>query len=127
MAARFTDATLISILQKAGRRINRRLHLTGTSDQLSVSASGVVTPDNDDLEDMVLLQAECMIASREFQQELTDGTAGLLAVDGEQKLDTRGQTIGRGTFFDSTYSPCAELTEAVKLYCMANTSGRLIY
>jgi len=125
--ARFTNAVLVAILQKASRRVNRRLHLTGTTNQTTVNASGVMSPDNDDLEDIVLLQAECMIASREFQQELTDGTAGLLAVDGEQKLDTRGQSVARGSFFDSMNSPCAELKEAINLYNMSGTIGRLIY
>jgi hypothetical protein len=127
MPARFTDSTLISILQKAGRRVNRRLCLTGTTSEIAVSSSGVVTPSNGDVEDIVLLQAECMIASREFQQELSDGTAGLLVKDGEQTLDTRGTIVARGTFFDSPHSPCAELIEAVKLYKIANITGRLIW
>ena len=128
MPARFGDATLIFILQKAGRRINRRLCLNGTSKEITVDGTtGEITPVDGELQDLVLLQAECMVASREFQQELSDGTAGLLVRDGEQTLDTRGIVVARGTFFDSPYSPCAELIEAVKLYKISNSTGRLIW
>ena len=130
MPARFTDATLIAILVKAGRRINRRVCLTGTTDEITVNATtGEILPAEGDLQDLVLLQAECLVASRESQEELSDGTAGLLVKDGEQTLDTRGATVARGTFFDSPYGPCAELIEAVKLQKIirSGSSGRLIW
>lgn len=127
--ATFSDAQLIQIVIKAARRINRKLNLTGTTNEIVVSSlNGEVTsPNNNDLDDLVLLQAECMITSRQFSEELTDGTAGLLVKDGEQTLDTRAATIARGTFFDSPHSPCAELVEAIKFYKMDNTTGRLIW
>ena len=129
--ATFSDAQLIQLVIKAGRRLNRRLCLTGTANEIVVSSvNGEVTsPDNNDLDDLVLLQAECLIASRQFSEELSDGTTGLRVVDGEQVLDTRAAAIARGTFFDSPNSPCEELKQAVLLYKMgsAGDSARLVY
>lgn len=127
--ATFSDTQLIQIVIKAARRINRKLNLTGTANEVVVNSTNgeVTSPDNDDLDDLVLLQAECLIASRQFSEELLDGTAGLVVKDGEQTLDTKGATVARGTFFNSPHSPCAELVEAIKLYKMDNTTGRLIW
>ena len=125
----FSDNQLIQIVIKAARRVNRKLCLTGTTNEIVVSnVTGEVTaPDNNDLDDLVLLQAECMIASRQFSEELSDGTTGLLVTDGEQTLSTKGAAVARGTFFDSPHSPCAELIEAIRLYKISNSTGRLIY
>lgn len=127
--ATFSDAQLIQIVIKAARRINRKLNLTDTVNKIIVSSvTGEITsPNDDDLDDLVLLQAECMIASRQFSEELLGGTAGLLVRDGEQILDTRASTIARGTFFDSPHSPCEELVEAIKFYKITNITGRLVW
>lgn len=114
--ARFSDPQLVQILQKASRRINRKLCLFGTQDEITVDGAGEVsTPAGDDgsLTDLVLLQAECMVASADFQSDLTSNGGGIMAKDGEQTIDTRTRAIARGTFFDSEYSPCAELKEAI--------------
>jgi len=119
---RHTDAQIIAILHKAARRLNRRLNLTGTVCEIVVSSSGTMSsptdeqcPGSEDLEDMLLLQAECLIASREYQQDISGEMGGLLVVDGEQRLDERAQVLARGTFYDSPYGPCKELEDAIKL------------
>jgi hypothetical protein len=113
----FSDQLLVDILKKAARRINRKLNLTGTALEITIDDSGLMaTPDpadNQDLYDMVLLQAECLITQREYQTELRDADGGVMIRDGEQTVDTRGTGVARGTFFNSDYSPCAELKEAV--------------
>lgn len=121
--ARFTDQQLIKILQKAGRRINRRLCLEGTTDEVSVDASGCISPDSPRLSDLVLLQAECMIANRDFVFDLNSGGAGLLAKDGEQIIDTRASTVARTSYFNSKYGPCAELEEAIKFELLKRGGG----
>ncbi len=115
--ARFSDIQLIQILQKAGRRINRRLCLFDTADEITVDSGGNITsPANDGaLEDFVLMQAECMIAQRGAQEALIDGTDGVHIVDGEQTMDTRASAIARGTFFNSAHSPCGELEAQLKI------------
>ncbi len=125
----FSDNQLILIVIKAARRVNRKLCLLGTSDEIIVSASTgeITSPDDDALDDLVMLQAECMIASRQFSEELTDGTAGVLMKDGEQALDTRAKGIARGTFFDSPNSPCEELKEAIVQEKLKRFTGRLIW
>lgn len=127
--ATYSDATLILIVQKAARRVNRKLKLTGTDNEITINSSNgeVSSPDDNDLKDIVLMQAECMIASREYADELRDATTGVSIVDGEQSIDTRGQAVARGTFFDSINSPCEELKEAIKMWRIDNFSGRLIY
>jgi len=119
---RFSDAQLLALLKKSARRLNRTLCLTGTSDEISIDASGCVSPDDQDLEDLVLLQAECLIASREYQSDLA-GNGGLLVKDGEQTIDKRNGLLGRGTFFDSKYGPCAELAEQIKLEKLKRFGG----
>jgi len=123
---RFSDQQLIQILQKAGRRINRRLCLTDSDDEITVDTSGCITPESTRLQDLVLLQAECMLASRDFVFDLNSGTGGLLARDGEQTMDTREAMKGRSTYFDSKHGPCSELAEAIKLELLKRGGGGTI-
>jgi hypothetical protein len=122
----FSDQVLVDILKKAARRVNRKLCLFGTADEIVIDDVGTMTsPDpeeNGDLYDLVLLQAECMIASREYQSELRDG-GGVMVSDGEQTTDTRSVGVARGTFFNSPYGPCAELNDAIKIEKLNRTGG----
>lgn len=62
--ARFSDAQLVIVMQKAARRLNRRLRLFSTANEISVDSFGNMTPSNNGaLEDLLLLQAECLIAN----------------------------------------------------------------
>jgi len=132
--AEFSDQILVDILRKAARRVNRRLCLTNTSLAVVIDNFGNMTsPDPDthqDLYDIVLLQAECLIAGREYQTDLREADGGVLVVDGEQKVDTRGGGVARGTFFDSPHSPCAELEKAImneKLRGSSGGPGKLVW
>lgn len=125
--ARYSDPQLLAILRKAARRINRRMNLTNTSEEITVLTDGSITPDDDDLKDLVLLQAECLIASREFQDDLGSGSVGVAITDGEQSVDTRQASVARGTFFDSPHSPCSELDKAIMLELMKRTGGRMVW
>lgn len=123
----FSDQVLIDILKKAARRVNRKMCLFGTADEIVIDDVGDMTsPDPEthgSLYDLVLLQAECMIASREFQSELRDGGGGVMVDDGEQTVDTRAVGVARGSFFDSPFSPCAELKEAIRDEKLNRTGG----
>ena len=70
----YSDAQFILILQKAARRINRVLCLTGTDEELSISSTtGEITaplPVDPDMEDLVLMQAECLLSKREYSEDL---------------------------------------------------------
>ena len=120
---RFSDQQLIQIIQKAARRINRRLNLFGTDCEISVDSSGSISPSNGEMEDLVLLQAECMLSGRDFVYDLNSGAAGIAAVDGEQRIDTRGVADARSSFFNSKYGPCAELEQAIKLELLKRGGG----
>jgi hypothetical protein len=118
---RYSDAFLLQVLEKSVRRINRELCLTGTDEELSVDTSGTVSPANSDLEDVVLLQAECMILNIDMNNDFNssaDGEGnGYFVKDGEQSLDTRGEVASRATartgYMNSKYNPCAELERAL--------------
>lgn len=131
MSHRFSDAQLVVILQKAARRINRLLCLTGTADEIVIdTTTGEITPDDADLQDLVLLQSECMINQREYQEELATAAGGLRIVDGEQTVDTTSAGVARGTFFDSAHNPCAELKDQItqeKLNRGAGGGGKLVW
>lgn len=113
----YSDPQLIQILGKAARRINRRLCLFGTTSEVVIDGTGEFLNPIDDgaLEDIVLLQAECMLSSREFTEGLRDGSIGIAVKDGEQNIDTKSLANARGSFFDSPHSPCAELEQAIKI------------
>lgn len=124
--AKYSDVQLIQILQKAGRRINRLLCLTGTSEEIIVDGSGEITsPEGEsDLEDLVLLQAECMMVQREFINFVSDTTAaGVLVKDGEQTIDTRAAGTARSGAFSSSTSPCEDLKQQIKVEKMNRVGG----
>lgn len=125
----FSDSKLILILQKAARRINRKLTLTSTDSEVVIGASGNMTaPDptvgtNAELYDIVLLQAECMVAQREYQTELRSGDGGVRIKDGEQEIDTKSVGNARRGFYSSSYSPCAELEKWIRIEKMNRIGG----
>lgn len=115
----FSQQVLIQIVIKAARRVNRKLRLTGGPCEITIDPAdgSMLTPDpdeNQDLYDILLMQAECMIAQREYQTELRDGDGGVRVRDGEQEVDTRSVGIARGTFFDSDHGPCGELERCIR-------------
>ena len=120
---KYSDAFLVSILQKSARKVNRKLCLTGTATALSVDNNGVITPDDEDLKDIVLLQAECLISQTEYQQDLRDNDAGVVVKDGEQTVDTTSAGVARGTFFNSPNSPCGELDKCIAFEKLRRSSG----
>lgn len=121
--ARYSDAYLLQVIEKAARRVNRRLCLTGTPEEIVVDSSGCITPQDGDIEDIVLLQAECMILQVDMNNDFTlsgDGTgAGYFVRDGEQSLDTRGEAASRANarsnYMNGKYNPCAELEKAIMI------------
>lgn len=118
--ARFSDEQLIQILQKAARRVNRRLSLTDTVDAVVVDASGNITsPNNEDLVDIVLLQSECMILNIDTNNDINNG--GVLVVDGEQTLDTRIKSSSRVAYMGNDFNPCAELEKAINVELLKGT------
>lgn len=125
--ARFSDAQLVIVMQKAARRLNRRLRLFSTANEISVDSSGNMTPSNNGaLEDLLLLQAECLIANIDANTDVTEG--GLYVVDGEQTFDNRGKALARLSYLDSPANPCKELDEAIMDYQLTTGfQGKLVW
>ena len=118
---RYEDSYLVSVLEKSARRINRELYLTSGSSEISISSLGVIAPADEDLSDLVLLQAECIILNIDMNNDFNssgDGAGGGYFVkDGEQSFDTRGEASSRASartkYMDNRYNPCAELDRAL--------------
>lgn len=124
--ATFSDAQLISILQKSARRVNRKLNLFGSTNEIVVDSSGCMTnPSGDgELEDILLLQAECMVSQRNLLEIAgSSNSDGILMIDGEQQLDTRTKAQIRIQALSSNNSPCVELSEAIKDYLLDQCFG----
>jgi len=127
---RLTDTQYAAIVAKAARRLNRELSLSAGA-AITVDASGEITSSdpNGYFYDLTLLQAECMIAKREFNTELAGGGAGIYVNDGEQTLDNRNAAQARTSFFNSDSSPCEELKEALDEYKLERSAdfGKCIW
>lgn len=129
MAARFTDAQIIQMAQKAARRLNRRLNLFGTVNEISISNAGEMTPDSGALYDLILLQVECMILNREISDELSGGGAGggISIRDGEQSFDSKKTGNDRVDYMNSKHGPCQELEDAIRDYLYDNSDVKDIW
>lgn len=133
MVTRFSDPFLILMIEKAARCVNLDLCITGTDSEVSVDASGCITPSNGDLEALVIMKTECLISQRDYSADLNSGSVGINVTDGEQAIDTRGRAASRAAFFDSKYGPCGTYAEALKLAKMCGIGsggsgdGKLIY
>ncbi len=124
-SGRYTDFQLYQILGKATRRINRELRLAGTSDELSMDASGNLVQDDDNAADLILLQSECMILQIDQNHQFngqaigSSNGAGVFVRDGEQSLDTRGESANiatsRTSYLNGENNPCTELNKALML------------
>ena len=125
----FSDPLLVQILMKAAKRVNRRLCLFGTDNEITLDATGeFLNPtDSGALEDIVLLQAECMLAQREYQSELRSSSGGVFIKDGEQSVDTRSAGIARGTFFANEHNPCEEVKTAIRDMKLDMASGKMVW
>ncbi len=120
----FTDAELIAVINKTARRVNRELCLFGTDDEIAVDASGCFTSaDDGTLTDLVLLQAECMVAGRNISLDLALNGGGIRVVDGEQSIDTRVRAGSRMDFLNSEFGPCAEYRRQIVIEKLKRTCG----
>jgi hypothetical protein len=125
----FSDDQISDILVKAARRVNRVLSLTG-SDAI-VLASGVFTQptETDELRDLVLLQAECLLMQRSATSDIITGAAGIIVKDGEQSIDTTDRSAAVTELLSNQSNPCEELKHAYNVALINRTGddGRLIW
>lgn len=121
----YTDTQLIQIVIKAARRVNRQLCLFGTTDEIIIdSSTGELTSlDDGTLEDLVLMQSECLLSQRDYNLDLNTGQIGISVKDGEQGLDNRQKGVARGTFFNSKFSPCAMYANEINIEKLKRTCG----
>lgn len=105
----FTDVEFNDFVNKAVKRVNRKLCLTGTSDQMVFDeGTGIITPaPNDTKLDIIVLQIECFVVTRDRK---TAVGKGIKVKDGETSIDT---TASFGGFNQQVRTICGELDEAV--------------
>ena len=108
----FTDAEYNDFVNKAVKRINRRLCLTGTSSQMVFdTGTGIITPaPNDTFIDFLVMQIECFLVKRDRK---TAVGKGIKVKDGETSIDTTASFKG---FDDQIGNICGELSDAVDDY-----------
>lgn len=123
----FTDDQISDTLNKAARRVNRVLALT--DGDAIVLSSGVFTQptETDELRDIVLLQAECMLMNRAATSDIITGAAGVVVRDGEQQIDTTDRSAAVTDLFTNKYNPCAELEQAYAVAMLNRSTGKMIW
>jgi hypothetical protein len=115
----FTRQDYERFLNKALKRLNRKLRYTGTANALSYSSSTKnisPTPDNS-IYDLILLQIECLI-SKERRRDAVG--KGIRVKDGDTEIDTTASFGGHDAVV-SDY--CGELQEAIKDYLLHNVDS----
>lgn len=108
----YTSAEYNSFIDKAVKRVNRRLCFTGTSNRMTFNAdTGLITPTpNDTVLDILILQIECFVVTLDRK---TAVGKGIRVKDGETEIDT---TASFGGFDDQVKAVCEELKDAVSDY-----------
>lgn len=123
----FTDDQISDTLNKAARRVNRVLSLTG-SDAILLSSGVFIQPtETDELRDLLLLQAECMLMNRAATSDLITGAAGVVVRDGEQQIDTTDRSAAVVDLFENQFNPCAELEKAYAIAMLNRSAGKMIW
>lgn len=125
-----TDAQYVAFLVKASRRLNRALCLTNTVLEIVVNpvTGDMTTPINEpDIEDILVLQAECLIIQRQVSEELQDGDIGIAIKDGEQSYDDSALVSLRTKHLDSDGNACKDLVDAIKFYKLNNQNSFLVW
>jgi hypothetical protein len=115
-----TEENLRAFVHKAVNRLNRRLELVGLTTTLSVDSDcNINFPDNA-LRDLIVLQAECLIAKRTQMEAVNKG---IRIRSGTDEVDT---TAGFGGLESVTQSVCEELEAAFKDYAENAASDAVV-
>lgn len=124
----FTDDQISGILDKAARRVNRVMSLTDEEAVILSSGEFTQPTETDELRDLVLLQAECMLVNRQAASDvMIGGSAGIIVKDGEQSIDTTDQASAITDYFDSKFNPCAELEQAYQIAMLNRNIGKMVW
>jgi hypothetical protein len=111
-AGEFTETQIEIFIVKSLNRLNRRLLLTGTTLELIFNDStGTITPTpNADIQDLIVLQAECLITG---SRQASAVSKGIRVRDGDSEIDT---TAGFGGHNDVSRNLCGDLDKAIEDY-----------
>ena len=117
----YTDAQWISLLDRSVGRINRKLSLTGTDAELTLTSETYARSDAEavtgSVGDIVLLQVQCLIAKALKRSAVSKG---IKVKDGDSEIDTTAGLDGHGSVADDI---CQELEQAIIDYKVADPDG----
>lgn len=109
-----TASGALTYIDKAIRRSNRRLHLTGTSNEITTTTgvSGIITAPDDSSIDILIMQTECMIVKTKQGEAVSNGM-GIRIKGGSDEVDT---TVALRGHDSAVKNVCDELKEAIDDY-----------
>lgn len=102
-----SDAKIRDILVKSIRRINTKI---GTSFAYYVASSGISPTPTEAQGELILLQAECLLAKRRYASSVSKG---IRIKDGDTSIDTTGSFSGHS---DLKNDICNELNDLIVQY-----------
>ena len=112
LTTEFTDSELTTFVIKAINRLNRRLELTGTDDELTFdTGTGTIVPTpNSTTQDFIVMQTECLLMKRDRRVAIGKG---IRVKDGETEIDT---TASFGGWDNAVNDICGELDDAIEKF-----------
>ncbi|RKY43061.1 MAG: hypothetical protein DRP85_00770 [Candidatus Makaraimicrobium thalassicum] len=99
-----------SFVHKAIVRLNRKLNLTGSNKLVENDNDNINVDDGEALLDLIILQAECLIAKKLRFEAVS---RGIRIRSGTDEVDT---TASFGGYDDNVESVCGELEKALEDY-----------
>jgi len=105
-----TASGALDYVNKSIRRINRRLHFTGTTNEVTIDASGIITFPDNAVADIMVLQMECLAVKTQQGEAVSKG---IRIKSGSDEVDT---TAGFGGYQNAVKNVCGELQQAIKDY-----------
>mgnify|MGYP006292519409 CR=1 FL=1 len=103
-----TPSGALDYVDKSIRRVNRKLRLS--DNEITVSASGIITAPDEDSIDILLLQMECLIVRTDKGNAISKG---IKIKSGSDSVDT---TAGFSGYESIVKDVCGELERAVDKY-----------
>jgi len=125
-STRISDLSIKTMLGKATKHLNRKLNLSGTSDEIIWDGNAFTTVLSNDICSLMLLQTECLIGKRFFSGSIGKG---IKVTQGRTSIDTTAGFKGHQLFIGGEGGVCTELANAIKQFKLDSIGGnaRVVY
>lgn len=127
-SSRYSNSVLYTIIEKSARKINRELNLV-QNEKITVQSGVITNPTtDDDIYDLVLMQAECLLIQKDANTGVGSGGGdGVVVRDGEQTIDMKGRSDARNNYLAGDFNPCKELRHALRDEKLRRSQGKLVW